>query len=53
MNSKLNLKDKVEQINDRFAIKTKKNLNTECLQTKLVQIKKKLTLLSQKNNEQM
>ena len=53
MPTKLNLRDKVEEINDRFSMKTKKNLNTECLEGKLNQMKKKLTVLSQKNNEEM
>jgi len=34
-------------------MKTKKNLNTECLEGKLIQMKKKLTVLSQKNNQDM
>jgi len=28
MDKKLNLKEKVEEINERFALKAKKNLNT-------------------------
>lgn len=53
MDKKLNLREKVEEINERFALKAKRNLNTEALDNKLHQIKKKLTTLSQKNNQEM